>query len=255
MIHVINKPQHIIERGDIYFFYRPRVEPLQEDHKVTGFNDVQRFYIVLHPEDNPFYRLLVVGKKRMPIIDYQYEKNWAMVDLITRSYQELLEELAEKIYHTKTQGDRKSPAARPCGKGVYALIYQSGHSHLLYTLTLPEKPGEVQHELDIYPQASYVISVKNQNIAGSHDGMPVHFPKRLSNKFGGRRFVPLDTPELLNYEGTELLLIGASTDIYRELGIDRDKIEHTIDTTEIMEELAAWKEQRLVVPLLKGRWR
>jgi len=83
----------------------------------------------------------------------------------------------------------------------------------------------------------------------------VHFPKRLSNKFGGRRFVPLDTPELLNYEGTELLLIGASTDIYRELGIDRDKIEHTIDTTEIMEELAAWKEQRLVAPLLKGRWR
>jgi hypothetical protein len=34
--------------------------------------------------------------------------------------------------------------------------------------------------------------------------------ERLPERFGGRRFAPLDTPEWLDYEGVELVLIGAA---------------------------------------------
>jgi hypothetical protein len=42
------------------------------------------------------------------------------------------------------------------------------------------------------------------------------FPKRLQEKFAGRKFAPLDPPDLLDYEGAKLMFIGASEDFERE---------------------------------------
>jgi hypothetical protein len=35
-----------LERGDIFFFYRPRVDTTE----VRSLEDVQRFFFILHPE-------------------------------------------------------------------------------------------------------------------------------------------------------------------------------------------------------------
>ena len=52
----------VLERGDIFFLYRPRVE---EEHP-SSLADVQRFFIVLRPEGGKKLRLLAVGRKRLP---------------------------------------------------------------------------------------------------------------------------------------------------------------------------------------------
>jgi len=62
--HDDNKSKLIIEQGDIFFFYRPKVGT----EEVEGINDVQRFYMVTSPEDNNKYRLLLVGQKQLPEI-------------------------------------------------------------------------------------------------------------------------------------------------------------------------------------------
>jgi hypothetical protein len=50
----------VLERGDIFFLYRPRVG----EDQPAGLVDVQRFFIVLRPQHGAC-RLLVVGRKRL----------------------------------------------------------------------------------------------------------------------------------------------------------------------------------------------
>jgi hypothetical protein len=55
----------ILEEGDIFFFYRPKVR----SEKVESIEDVRRFFVVLAPESKDkkdLYRLLVIGKKSLP---------------------------------------------------------------------------------------------------------------------------------------------------------------------------------------------
>src|SRR5260370_35135387 len=54
----------LLERGNIYFAYRPRVQA-QTAH---GFDDVQRFYVVLSPRGKASYRLIVIGQKKLPAV-------------------------------------------------------------------------------------------------------------------------------------------------------------------------------------------
>ena len=65
----------ILERGDIYFLYRPRVG-VDEAH---GIEDVQRFYILLKPRGRREYRLLIVGRKKLPDPG-EHDRFWAFVD-------------------------------------------------------------------------------------------------------------------------------------------------------------------------------
>jgi len=46
------------------------------------------------------------------------------------------------------------------------------------------------------------------------------FPPELMKHFGRRRFAIVTDPRLLDYEGAELVLIGAADDIESELGIE-----------------------------------
>jgi predicted RNA-binding protein with PUA-like domain len=55
-----NKSKKIIEQGDIFFFYRPKVGA----EEVEGIKDVQRFYMVTSPDDSNKYRLFLVGQKQ-----------------------------------------------------------------------------------------------------------------------------------------------------------------------------------------------
>lgn len=57
----------ILEQGNIYFMYRPRIE----HEEAAGADEVQRFYMVLKPHGKRRYRLMVIGRKHIPALPRQ----------------------------------------------------------------------------------------------------------------------------------------------------------------------------------------
>ncbi|GJE86190.1 hypothetical protein PsYK624_022700 [Phanerochaete sordida] len=260
-----------IERGHIYFFYRPKVE-LEEVHSV---DDVQRFHILLVPRPPEFasggggsadagegemslvqegadavpagattderkkrFRLIVVGKKQLP--DPEHAKGrkgtfWATIVTVGEDLKQLQEGLGEKEYETKTKGTRHQGPARLAARGAYAIVNSQGRTpssretHLGYHLShpAPENFGDVQKALGILQASSFVVQVKNPdapNTAGFNVGLAgnkkAEFPQDIMKEvFGaggekgresfGLRFATVERPEMLDYEGAELLLIAA----------------------------------------------
>jgi hypothetical protein len=136
--------EKIVEKGDIYFLYRPRVE----ESKAEGLGDIQRFFMVLKPEGDAPFPLAVLGRKRLPDAD-SHERVWGFIDKVSKSGDAIEAGFKEQHYRTKTRGPRTVPAVRPAGEGVYALVQLGRSLHLSYELELPERPGEVQQELNI----------------------------------------------------------------------------------------------------------
>jgi hypothetical protein len=252
--HVVS----IIERGDIFFFYRPRVHPPGEEPPPGGLDQIERSYIVLRPRDTGLFRLLVIGRKRLPNVT-KHEKEWVFVEKVSRNPDDIVADLGSDQYETQTRGERVRPAARPAGEGVYALARHENHTHLAYALELPERLGPVQRELQIQREASYIVSVKNPEApsppeAGLSPKEAAKYPNELQENFHGRRFLPADPPELLDHPGAQLLLVGASTDVRDELGLDFNPERETERTAEIFRDLHLAKSQFKVEPLFKGKW-
>ncbi|KAM7257692.1 hypothetical protein ACFE04_013433 [Oxalis oulophora] len=133
----------IQERGEIFFFYRPKVEH-EEAHSP---DDVQRMYIVLRPEsgetaveekqapdsgkegsksdstsddDNkgkggqavnrevniekePLLRFIVMGQKSLPDPTKKSRPFWGFVELVTTKIQDVKDALKGEEYDTKTR--------------------------------------------------------------------------------------------------------------------------------------------------------
>src|SRR2546423_16532 len=165
-----DKVSEVIEHGDIFFFYRPKVGT----EEVEGIEDVQRFYMVTTPEEKrndikDIYRLFLIGQKQLPEIvegkSTSKERNWALNTLTTSNAQDIHKELLPAEYTTETRGKRRIAAAAPAGEGKYSIVKHAGHTELAYLLELPEIPGPTQREFEIKKEASYIISVKNPNIS------------------------------------------------------------------------------------------
>jgi hypothetical protein len=253
-----DKSKIIIEQGDIFFFYRPKVGT----EEVEDIKDVQRFYMVTSPEDNNKYRLFLIGQKQLPEIvegkSTSEEKNWALNILITSNPDDIQKELMPAEYNTETRGKRRLSAAAPAGEGKYAIVKHDNHTELAYILELPEVPGPTQREFEIKKEASYIISVKNPDVRvpgfAASEKNP-EYPKTLKEKFGDRRWINVEDPGLLNYENTQLLLIGArKKDVEEELGVDIDEEKETERSADLFKELKLRKEQVPLKPLLKGKF-
>ena len=54
----MEKKINILQGGCVYFFYRPKVE--------NNSSEVQRFFLVLQPQNQNKYQVLIVGKKQLP---------------------------------------------------------------------------------------------------------------------------------------------------------------------------------------------
>ncbi|WP_277809731.1 DUF2795 domain-containing protein [Chromohalobacter canadensis] len=205
-----------VEKGDIYFFYRPKVNV----EKVQGLDDVQRLYMVLAPDDGDAARLFVVGKKRMPKITKGQPKStareWMMNDM-TGKPKKIGEALAPLEYDTKTRGEQEQGEAIPVGEGRYAIFERNNSTRLAYRLSSPDKPGKAQQELEILAEASYIISVRNPSVdvPGFPDSKP-NYPKRLQEKFAEKRWIDIDDSKLLDYESAQFLLIGAHDSLEEE---------------------------------------
>ncbi|HEY6886007.1 MAG TPA: hypothetical protein VI278_18400, partial [Nitrososphaeraceae archaeon] len=244
------KESEVIEHGDIFFFYRPKVDT----EEVQDIEDVQRFYMITSPEqrksDNNnkgVYRLFLVGQKQLPEIvegkSTSKERNWALNTLTTSNPEDIHKELLPAEYTTETRGKRRIAAAVPAGEGKYSIVKHDGHTELAYLLELPEVPGPTQREFEIRKEASYIVSVKNPNInvpgfAAFSSNKKPKYPKHLMEKFGDRRWISIEDPDLINSENTQLLLIGArKKDVEEELGIDIDEQKETERSADMFKEL------------------
>jgi hypothetical protein len=251
----------IVEQGDIFFFYRPKVGT----EEVSSTEDVQRFYMVTASEENKDrkYRLFILGRKQMPEIvegkSTSEERNWALNALTTNNPEDIRTELLAAEYETETKGKRRVAAAAPAGEGKYSIVKHDNHTELAYALELPEVPGPIQREFEIKKEASYIISVKNPEIQipgfAAFEKRKPEYPGNIKEKFGDKRWINVEDSDLLNYENTQVLLVGArKKDVQEELDIDLNEEKETANTADLFKELKLRKEQAPLKPLLEGKF-
>jgi hypothetical protein len=244
----------ILENGDFFFCYRPKVDV----RRVGGSADVQRFFVILKPWAKPLFRRMIVGRKRLPGVA-EHERTWGLVDMVTSKPVEIEDELDPVSYSTRARGRRQEPPARPAGEGVYAVATHNGHTHLVYALELPEEPGPVQVALNIKTQASLVAAVRNPDAPvprrpGTPQPRDPGYPDELRAKFAGRRFTDLDPPDFLDFPGTEVVLIGAGTDVGRELGLSLRPRRKTRQSAGIFTVLGMERDVHPLKPHFTGEW-
>jgi hypothetical protein len=245
----------VLETGDLFFFYRPRVDV----EAVRSLDDVQRFFLVMKPDGINRFRRIVVGPKRLPDPE-RHERFWAFVAEVAESPDELRDDIERATYETRTRGMRVQPEARPAGEGRYALVDHERHTHLAYVLELPRVPGAAQSLFGIEHEASYVIAVRNPDApappgAGLDPRQRARYPEELKERFRGRRFVAVEVPRLLDYEGAEIVLIGASEDVGGELGIELDTEDERVAEADIFDRLRITPAELPTEPLERGELR
>jgi hypothetical protein len=243
----------VTERGDVFFFYRPRVER----DAPRGEDDVQRFLVVLAPEGGERFRLLTIGRNRLPFASSRArERNWGWVMKVAGAPEDVELELRGYGYETKTRGHRDQPPARPAGAGRYAIARHGAHAHLAYVLARPAVPGPVQRDLGIEASASLVVAVKNPHWptpgavdAGLAPEAEAWFPPPLQAAFRGRRWAPLE-PGHLDREGAELVFVGTRDAPEEDLGIRLEPEE----PEDVLGLFGLDPARHPVAPLFTGEW-
>jgi hypothetical protein len=244
----------VLEAGEIHFFFRPRVE----EGSPAGLGDVQQFLVVLVPRGTGRFRLLRVGRKRLPDAA-RHERVWAYVEAAGADPAAVRPRLLAAVYDTATRGTRHQPAARPVGEGVYALLRGDRDTQLAYLLVTPAEPGPVQHELNVTAEARLIVSVRNPEAAtpadvGLSPGRRPELPADLQARFGTRRWAPVDPPALLDIEGVELLLIAVAAALDPALTGALEAEERRGDDVDVFDRLRLDRDAHPIVPLLAGDW-
>lgn len=224
-----------IESGDIYFFYRSRIEVAEP----SSLDDIQTFQLVMIADGAPRGRMITVGKKRLPEIFPEEsdpsEREWMIIGAVAQAT-EIGEMLHPFHYQTTTRGERRVGEALPVAEARYAIVMKDGSSFLTYRLHRPRDPGSVQEEFGIRASAGYVIAIRNPEleVPGFPRARP-EYPQELVNKFADERWIAVDDASLLDYENAQLVLIGATeeafdagnrllqhrTDLFDTLGLNR----------------------------------
>jgi hypothetical protein len=181
------------------------------------------------------------------------------VQKVASNPHDIEDELDRLTYSTATRGERHLSLARPAGEGIYAIARHHDHTHLAFALELPERPGEVQEELNIPREGSYIITVRNPDADalpgdGLSDAERAALPQRLRERFHGHRFIPVDPPDFLDREAVEFVLIGADEHIFEELGVRLNPEHETLETAELFNNLHMERSEHPLKPLVEGRW-
>ena len=199
----------ILEKGNIYFFYRARVGV---DHPKSAA-EIARSFIVLRPDadEKKDCRLIALPKKKLPRSGH--DRFMAILLNAHVSYDELHLFLGADV---EGDGEESNKVSVAFGEGVYALVSTAGgrESHLVYSLTVPSELGQVQHELGLgSKKGCFIVSTKNPEFPMPINAKMVHGGPEYSDDikagFHGRRWAPLQ-PQHLEYDSTYLLLIGES---------------------------------------------
>ncbi|CAG8735948.1 4429_t:CDS:2 [Dentiscutata erythropus] len=182
----------------------------------TSIDDVQRMYMVLIPY------LVRPSLEKDPISSFAQELSAGKLEAET--------EAAIGKTRVIILGKKKLPEINKhdcfwgfVGRGVYNIVDHHNRTHLAYVLEVPENPFQLQLDFNVGKKGSYALTVKNSDVAnprnaGLTENEKVKFPEHLMNHFSGRRFISFPTTNFLDYNGAEVLLIGARNDIADELG-------------------------------------
>ncbi len=254
-------PSTILEKGVIYFFFRPRVS-VDDPQDV---NDVARSFFVMRPipldaklGDGPIgdennCRLLALPKKVLP--KSGKDKFVTFVEKCKTSFSELKESfLTGSEYETKTLGTRHTAPVTPLAEGIYAITSTGRESHLAYIINIPAELGEVQTDFGLKQRGSFVASVKNPDqppTAGAQQqNVPpgAQYPKEIIEEFGGLRWKPLE-PKFLDYDQTSFLIIGEDFEKATE-GRPKDEREGNAPPEKEIEKLEG--EDEIRIKHLKG---
>jgi hypothetical protein len=157
-----------LERGEISMTVRPR-----------GQDGIERFVLTLAPEGKSRHRLIAIARKRP-------DRFWGFVDRIVD--------------------------APHSGDGEYELIWNDGLAHLRYVVdretaeytVLVANPDPKAWGLHEAPPIQHDLFEKDE----IHARVPAPLTPALQERFGGRRFVALDTTEFLDHPGAELIFSG-----------------------------------------------
>jgi hypothetical protein len=236
----------VLEQGDIFFFYRPKVGV----DVARKLEDVGSFHLILHPLMSDVYRYAAVSLKGL--LD---------PELGASGWRAKMEGVDSKpaAVAKRLKDAHPVPAARACGEGVYAIAGHQGHTHLAYALELPEDPGEVQAALGMSARANPILAVLNP-LREALDGpespqvvMP-DYPAEALSLFGDRRTIPANPVQLLDYEGVELLF--AETEHLDPGALDIELMpEHEDEkSAEVYGLLKLRREQIPIEPLFEGHW-
>jgi hypothetical protein len=276
----------VLEKGDIFFFYRPKTKIVNDGSggDVKSIEDIRRFFMVTATataanseneqqqqfdgtnsktpkvEESPRYRLFVIGKKSLPEIRTtearRSERYWAKVGGIFENPQELTGELLSDEF-------RKGDAARPVGEGKYAIVKHQDHAELAYVLEMPEEPGEAQRELGIEKEASYIVSIINPKVpvpAGYPSSEePPKYPESILKEFGEKEnFISLARDlRFINFQNAQMILVGAREGrdvIQKEFGIDIREEKETVHSADIFSKLKIEKDKVPTKPLIEGKF-
>lgn len=183
----------VLERGDISFFFRPRVQPADGPADAPG---VQSFFMVLSAASG-IHRRVRIGRKRMPAA--AGERLWARVERVGSLQRVLADQLESEEYATKTRGERYQPGARPIGQGCYAFARHDDHVHLVYRLERLE--DDVPDEVRVADAASDIVLFERVPRASAV-------------------WTTAGQPALLDEDGAELVIVGVADDGEHDLGID-----------------------------------
>jgi hypothetical protein len=118
----------------------------------------------------------------------------------------------------------------------------------------------VQKAFNIPDEASLAISIANPEKRGGprtaqlSEEQQAHYPKSLQKEFRGRKFATED-PRLLDYEGAQVIFIGARDDPEEAYHIDLQPAKESEGSADIFKQLRFAKSRHPVEPLLRGEWR
>ncbi|GLA28858.1 hypothetical protein CBS147346_8461 [Aspergillus niger] len=249
---------NVLEKGIVYFFYRPRVNVTDPQ----SVSDVARSFLVLRPtpigatlnqqqgsvEPGAKCRLLMLPKKKFPTSGK--ERDMGFVEKAGHSMKSLQESfIAGDTYETSTRGERTVPEARPFAEGVYAITSTTRASHLAYILTIPETLGSIQEDFGLHSRGSWVIQSKNPKYPGPSYAQiqkDPEYPESIREKFGDYRWVPL-RPEFIDYPNAQFLMIGEATDDLGKAATaeEGDKQANEAQPGEELEKLGQENEERI----------
>ena len=277
----------VLEKGDIFFFYRPKAKVIDDGSggDVKSIEDIRRFFMVTataanteseqqqqfdgtnrktpkeeKEEESSRYRLFVIGKKSLPEIRTtearRSERYWAKVGGIFENPQELTSQLLADEF-------RKGDAARAVGEGKYAIVKHQDHAELAYVLEMPEEPGEAQRELGIEKEASYIVSIINPKVpvpAGYPSSEePPNYPESILKEFGeNENFISLARDlRFINFQNAQMILVGAREGrdvIQKEFGVDIREEKETVHSADIFSKLKIEKDKVPTKPLIEGKF-
>ncbi|QSZ28664.1 hypothetical protein DSL72_003163 [Monilinia vaccinii-corymbosi] len=202
-------PSSVLEKGIIYFFSRPTVRVADQAQGVEG---VARSFFVLRPlllgahmgkaplQDKKDARLLHLPMGTWP--QSMQDKFLCLVDKAGFGIAELKARLA---------GPSHLAPVAPVAEGIYAIASTDRASHLAYHITHP-RISAVHAELGLGQKGSFVCLVKNPTAPDQTVYNLAKYPEKLQKRFRNLRWTSL-VPEHLNYEGTQLLLIGVGKSV------------------------------------------